>query len=181
MIACDRQFVNYLWLYETFDLFISLTLPLVRDKILTCKPPSSSGPGRGPLKAKTRIRIPLGAPGLIATGLLTCGFVVPLTPLQAHETKTRSRTPAPRGVPLGAPTLIATGLLTCGFVVPLTPLQVHETKTRSRTPAPRGVPLGAPGLIATGLLTCGKTIYRDAHTDCHSDPRIVGEESAGCS
>src|SRR3989304_3869150 len=24
-------------------------------------PPSSSGPGRGPLKAKTRIRIPLGA------------------------------------------------------------------------------------------------------------------------
>jgi hypothetical protein len=32
---------------------------------------------------------------LIATGLLTCGFVVPLTPLQAHETKTRSRTPAP--------------------------------------------------------------------------------------
>ena len=25
------------------------------------RPPSSSGPGRGPLKAKTRIRIPLGA------------------------------------------------------------------------------------------------------------------------
>ena len=25
-------------------------------------PPSSSGPGRGPLKAKTRIRIPLEAP-----------------------------------------------------------------------------------------------------------------------
>ena len=28
-------------------------------------PPSSSGPGRGPLKAKTRIRIPLGAPKAI--------------------------------------------------------------------------------------------------------------------
>ena len=26
------------------------------------QPPLSSGPGRGPLKAKTRVRIPLGAP-----------------------------------------------------------------------------------------------------------------------
>ena len=25
-------------------------------------PPSSSGPGRGPLKAKTGVRVPLGAP-----------------------------------------------------------------------------------------------------------------------
>ncbi len=32
------------------------------DRILSAMPPLSSGPGRGPLKAKTRIRIPLGAP-----------------------------------------------------------------------------------------------------------------------
>ena len=38
-----------------------LTPDLVRDIILLRLPPSSSGPGRGPLKAKTRIRIPVGA------------------------------------------------------------------------------------------------------------------------
>ena len=31
------------------------------DRILSAQPPLSSGLGRGPLKAKTRIRIPLGA------------------------------------------------------------------------------------------------------------------------
>ena len=31
-------------------------------KSLRHTPPSSSGPGRGPLKAKTGVRVPLGAP-----------------------------------------------------------------------------------------------------------------------
>ncbi len=38
-----------------------LTVPSPHDKIFIRQPPSSSGPGRGPLKAKTGIRIPLGA------------------------------------------------------------------------------------------------------------------------
>ena len=45
---------------------ILLTTPFARDKICHTwnfsGPPSSSGLGRGPLKAKTGIRIPLGAP-----------------------------------------------------------------------------------------------------------------------
>jgi hypothetical protein len=34
-------------------------------------PPSSSGPGRGPLKAKTGVRFPLGAPTKTHSGLCT--------------------------------------------------------------------------------------------------------------
>lgn len=39
----------------------ALTHRILHDIISTLTPPSSSGPGRGPLKAKTRIRIPVGA------------------------------------------------------------------------------------------------------------------------
>ena len=50
-------------------------------------PPSSSGPGRGPLKAKTRIRIPLGAQKYLS--------------LSSHrgiiKAKTRIRIPPPNG------------------------------------------------------------------------------------
>ena len=38
-------------------------------------PPSSSGPGRGPLKAKTRIRIPLGAQQGSKTRIPTRGMI----------------------------------------------------------------------------------------------------------
>jgi hypothetical protein len=44
---------------------MSLTLFAERGRIRTLRkqhrPPSSSGPGRGPLKAKTGVRVPLGA------------------------------------------------------------------------------------------------------------------------
>ena len=35
------------------------------DKICPLLPPSSRGPGRSPFKAKTRVRISVGAPGII--------------------------------------------------------------------------------------------------------------------
>jgi hypothetical protein len=38
-----------------------LTKQIHGGKICALLPPSSSGPGRGPLKAKTGVRVPLGA------------------------------------------------------------------------------------------------------------------------
>ena len=48
--------------FTPYDLLIPSQRWMVVIESLSAKPPLSSGPGRGPLKAKTRIRIPLGAP-----------------------------------------------------------------------------------------------------------------------
>jgi hypothetical protein len=44
----------------------SLTLQVAHGRITALPPPSSSGLGRGPLKAETGVRFPLGAQAFIA-------------------------------------------------------------------------------------------------------------------
>lgn len=81
----------------------TLTPPYTHDKITFVLPPSSSGPGRSPLKAKTRVRFPLGAQALTferflcgdrftLTGMIS-NLSVPYQPphtIEVHEAKRRS-------------------------------------------------------------------------------------------
>ena len=56
---------------------------MISGSLSSCRSPSSRGPGRGPFKAKTRVRIPLGTPILFArigklVGELVNEFLPPL-------------------------------------------------------------------------------------------------------
>ena len=58
---------------------------MAHAKIRVCTPPSSSGPGRSPLKAKTGVRFPLGVPGKRSEITERFSFYMPLLEIKIPD------------------------------------------------------------------------------------------------
>src|SRR5580765_7229945 len=80
---------------------------VVESEVLFTPSPSSRGPGRGPFKAKTRVRIPLGTPvsesttyddlGSAADSVAVIGFVIVLCSVSGGQAISWQRDPWEEG------------------------------------------------------------------------------------